>query len=129
MDEEKKEEQKKEEPRKESQRLVLSTTKSVHKPIEIEIDGKVYQNRLLSRTTFDEVTKHEKAAIAGDIEALYKQVTALIDIPIEVLNEVDIRDVNSLLEYVMGKILTPTAKTEKEKAEKNAPKPGSKESA
>ncbi len=124
MNEDKKEEQKKEEPEKEPQRLVLSTTKSVHKPIEIEIDGKVYRNRSLSRTTFDEVTKHEKAAIGGDIESLYKQVTALIDVPIEVLNEIDIRDINSLLEYVMAKILTPTAKTAKEKAEKNVPKPG-----
>jgi len=40
------------------------------------------------------------------------------------LNELDIRDVNSLLEYVMGKIISPPAKTDKEKAEKNGPKPG-----
>ncbi len=108
-------------------RLVLSTQKSVHKPIEVEIDGKIYSNRPLSRATFDEVQKYEEAALKGDIEALYKQVTVLIDVPMEVLNEIDIRDINSLLEYVMKKIIPPATKptTDKEKKEKKTPKPGS----
>ena len=110
-------------------KLVLSTQKSVHKPIEIEIDGETYSNKPLSRATFDEVKKHEAAALKGDIESLYKQVQALFPVPMEMLNQLDIRDVNSLLEYVMSQILTPKATTDKEKAEKNAPKPGSDKSA
>ncbi len=110
-------------------KLILSTQKSIHKPIEIEIDGKNYCNRPLSRATFDEVKKHEKAAIKGDIEALYKQVQAMFPVSMEVLNKLDIRDVNSLLDYVMAQIFTTSTEKDKEQAEKNESKPGLKESA
>lgn len=114
---------------KEEKVLVLSTQKSIHKPIEVEIDGKMYQNRPLSRATFDDVKKHEKAALKGDIEALYNQVQILFGVPMDVLNKLDIRDVNSLLEYTMAQIFQPSAETDKEKAEKNESKPGPDKSA
>ena len=113
-----------------SDKLILSTQKSIHKPIEIEIDKKVYQNRPLSRAIFDEVKKHEKAALKGDIEALYKQVHILYGVPMDVLNKLDIRDVNTLLQYTMTKVTQPAELTsDKEVAEKNAPKPGPDKSA
>ena len=102
----------------EEKKLILSTQKSIHKPIEIEVDGKVYQNRPLSKATFDEVRKHEKAAMKGDIDALYNQVNILFGVPIEVLNKLDVRDVNTLLQYTMAQIFKPDAKTDKEKDEK-----------
>lgn len=105
-------------------KLVLSTQKSIHKPIEIDVDGKTYQNNPLSRTLFDEVRKYEKAAINGDIKALYAQVQLLYPIPNKVLNSLDIRDIGTLLEYTMAQIFQASVKTDKEKAEKNAPKPG-----
>ena len=102
----------------EEKKLVLSTQKSIHKPIEIEVDGKTYQNRPLSKATFDEVRKHEKAALKGDIEALYNQVNILFGVPVEVLNKLDVRDVNTLLEYTMGQIFQAKPKTDEEKEEK-----------
>ncbi len=128
-DEPKKEELEKEEPEKEEQKLVLSTTKSIHKPIEVVIDGKTYQNNPFSRATFDEVRKHEKAALKGDIEALYKQVQALYPVPMLVLNKIDVRDVHTLIQFTMTQIFKAAPMSEKEQAEKNAPKPGPKESA
>jgi len=113
----------------EEKKLILSTQKSIHKPIEVEIDGKTYQNRPLSRATFDEVKKHEKAALAGDIEALYKQVQILYGVEMDVLNKLDIRDVNTLLQYTMTQVSQPLATTDKEKAEKNVSKPGQDKSA
>ncbi|HDZ39083.1 MAG TPA: phage tail assembly protein [Marinobacter sp.] len=113
----------------EDKKLILSTQKSIHKPIEIEIDGKTYQNRPLSRTTFDEVKKYEKDALKGDIEALYNQVQVLFGVPIEVLNKIDVRDINTLITYTMEQIFKSSAKTEKEKAEKNGSKPGQPSSA
>lgn len=104
----------------EEKKLILSTQKSIHKPIEIEIDGKVYQNRPLSRATFDDVKKYEKAAVGGDIEALYKQVQILFGVPMDVLNKLDIRDVNTLLTYTMAQIFQTDAETDKEKEEKKA---------
>ena len=102
----------------EEKKLILSTQKSIHKPIEIEVDGKTYQNRPLSKATFDEVRKHEKAALKGDIEALYNQVNILFGVPMEVLNKLDVRDVNTLLQYTMAQIFKPDAKTDEEKEEK-----------
>ena len=128
-DETKKEELEKEGPEKEEQKLVLSTTKSIHEPIEIEIDGKTYQNNPFSRATFDKVKKHEEAALKGDTEALYKQVQALYPVSMEVLNKIDIRDINSIIQHTMTQIFKTAPTSEKEKAGKNVPKPGSKESA
>ena len=113
----------------EEKKLILSTQKSIHKPIEVEIDGKIYQNRPLSRVTFDEVKKYEKDALKGDIEALYKQVQVLFGVPIEVLNKIDVRDINTLITYTMEQIFKASAKTDKEKAEKNESKPGQDKSA
>ena len=110
-------------------KLVLSTQKSIHKPIEVEIDNVTYYNKPLSRATFDEVKKHEKAAIGGDIEALYKQVEVLYGVPMKVLNKLDIRDVSTIINHTMNKIVQAQPKTDKEKAEKNGLKPGQKESA
>lgn len=105
-------------------KLILSTLKSIHKPIEIEVDGKTYQNNSLSRVLFDELHKYEKAAVGGDIKALYKQVQILFPIPLTVLNKLDIRDINTLIDYAMSQIFQASAKTDKEKAGKNGPKPG-----
>ena len=113
----------------EEKKLILSTQKSIHRPIEIEIDGKTYQNRPLSRATFDEVKKYEKAAVGGDIESLYKQIHALYPVSMEVLNKIDIRDINTLITYTMAQIFQTSVGEGKEKAEKNAPKPGLNKSA
>ena len=102
----------------------LSTTKSLHPPIEITIDKKTYKSRLLSKALFDEIRTHEKKAFKGDQAALYKQVQLLYGVPTEVLNKLDIRDIGSLLEYTMAEIYPPEPTTEKEKAGKNASKPG-----
>ncbi len=118
-----------EEPKKEETKLVLSTKKSLHKPIVIVIDDQSFENNPLSRALFDEVREYEQAALDGDIEALYKQVEILFSVPLEMLNKLDVRDVNSLLDYTMAKIFDAAAQTAKEKAGKNASKPGPKESA
>lgn len=123
------EEPKKKETKKEAVQLVLSTTKSIHKPIVVVIDNKSYQNNPLSRALFDDVRKYEQAALDGDIEALYKQVEILYSVPQDVLNQLDVRDVNSLIDFTMAKIFEAAAETAKEKAEKNASGPGPKESA
>ncbi len=122
-------EQKKEDPKKKVVQLVLSTTKSIHKPIVIVIDNKSYENNPLSRALFDDVREYEQAALDGDIEALYKQVEILYSVPLDVLNQLDVRDVNSLLTFTMARIFEAAAETKKEKAGKNASGPGPKESA
>lgn len=109
--------------------LELSTKRSIHKPIKVVVDGKTYTNNPLSREMFEEIEKYDKEADEGKLSAIYKQVQLLFPIPSEVLDKLDIRDVNSLLTYATEQILGLRPKTEKEKAEKNAPKPGADASA
>ena len=100
-------------------KLELSTKKSIHPPIEVTVDGKTYLNNPLSRTLFDELKKHEKKALGGDVNALYAQVRALYPIPATVLNKLDMRDIKTLLEYTMKETFgTEEKPTEAEKEEK-----------
>ena len=122
-------EEKKEDQEKEVQEFALSTKKSIHQPIVVKIDGKSYENNPLSRSLFDKVREYEEAAINGDVEALYKQVEILYSVPLDVLNQLDCRDVTSLLDYTMAKIIQSSVNSAKEKAEKNVSKPGPKEPA
>ena len=99
--------------------LELSTKRSIHPPIEVKVDGKTYQCNLLSRATFERLKKHEKAALKGDVDAIYAQVQALYPIPKEVLGGLDMRDINTLLEYTMSKIFgSKEPETEAEEEEK-----------
>lgn len=102
----------------------LSTKKSIHSPIEIVVDKKIYKTRLLSKALFDELRKHEKAALKGDQASLYKQVQLLYGIPNEILNKLDIRDIGSLLEYTLAQVIPSETPSEEEKARKNVSKPG-----
>lgn len=102
-----------------NQRLELSTKKSIHPPIEMVVDGKTYPNNPLSNALFDELKKHEKAALGGDINALYAQVRILYNIPIVVLKKLDMRDIRTLLEFTMTKAFgSKEEQTEPEKEEK-----------
>ena len=100
-------------------KLELSTKKSIHPPVEVVVDGKTYVNNPLSRALFDELKKHEKAALGGDVNALYSQVRAIYDIPVEKLHKLDMRDIRTLLEYTMTKTFgSKEEQTEAEKEEK-----------
>lgn len=103
-------------------RFVLSTKKSLFDPIEVEVDGKIYQSRKLNRPLFDEIRKHEKSANEGDIDALYKQVNIIFGIEPSVLNALDIRDIEAMLTFATKKIFHPDKKDEA----KNGSKPGDK---
>lgn len=100
------------------QELKLSTKKSIHPPIVIRIDDKAYENNPLSRIMFEELKKYEKAALGGDIEALYKQVQLIYSVPMEELNKLDVRDVKTLLEFTMTKTFGLKTEGGQEKEEK-----------
>lgn len=110
--------------------LELSTKQSIHKPLKVKVDGKFYKGNPFSRALFREVKKYEKKALAGDINALYKQVTLLFDVPEKVLDKLDIRDINSILNYAMAQIFSASEEETKEEIEeKNGLSPGADKSA
>jgi len=104
--------------------LELSTKKSIHPTIEIKVDGKTYYNNPLSHELFEKIENFDIVVEEGKLSALYKQVQLIFPVPMDVLNKLDVRDIRSLLEYANNRILDMAPKTEKEKAEKNEPKPG-----
>jgi len=101
----------------------VSTQKSLYKPIEIEIDDKTFQAKTLSRSLFHEISKYEKQAKRGDIDALYKQMSILFNVPENILSELDVRDIQAIMEFVTNKVFNPE-KVEEAEEEKNEQRPG-----
>jgi len=98
------------------ERLVISTKKSLYKPIEVVIDGVSYKIEKVSPELLEKVTKYDKDADEGKTSALVKQLELLIGIKKEVAMEMDIRDISRLTKFILGKILKPE-KAEGEKDE------------
>lgn len=104
--------------------LELSTKKSIHPAIEVKVDGKMYCNNPLSHELFEKIENLDVVAEEGKLSALYDQLRLLFPIPMDILKKLDVRDVSVMLNYANDRILDMAPKTEKEKAEKNASKPG-----
>lgn len=102
-------------------KFVISTKKSLYKPIEIEVDGEMYVIATISPAMLELAKVAEKKALEGDITALIDQLTVLTGIKKETAMKLDIRDITALLKHISDKIFEPE-KTE-EPEEKNGSKP------
>jgi len=105
-------------------KLVLNTTKSLYKPLEVEIDGKTYYCQKLTKSAIDKIFKFSKTATEGDISAPYEQAHFAFNIPMKILYELDIAEIGDINNKIIDAMLHPT-KTESE-AEKNVKGPGDK---
>lgn len=86
-------------------RLVLNTKKSLYEPIEIEIDGQVYQSVKTTRTLLVEIDKLDEKAASNDDEALYKVVQLLFNVERKVLEKLDKREVQDIYTFSKKKFL------------------------
>lgn len=102
-------------------KFVISTKKSLYKPIEIEVDGKDYIITKISPGMLEEVKKLEKLSLEGDVKALIEQLKILTGIDPAVAMKLDFRDISDLLDFIKDKIFTPEKIEEPE--EKNGSKP------
>ena len=107
--------------------LKVSTKKTNFSPIEVEVDGEVYRKETITPATIREIMKHEKAANEGSLDAVIKQLNLMTGIPVEVAEQVDVRDINTLVTAVSQQIFNPK-KYEPEGEEKNVSRPEQKES-
>ncbi len=82
--------------------LTLSTKKSLHKPIEVEVDGKVYSLAKVPKSLFEKVIELE---LTGDPLAGYEQVFTAFGIPKTVLSKLDSRDVKLITGLLTNAIL------------------------
>jgi len=105
-------------------KLVLNTTKSLYKPIEIEIDDKAYSCRKLTKDVIDKIFKFSQKAQDGDVNAPYEQAHFAFNIPLKILYELHIKEVGDINNKIIEAIVHPT-KVEPEE-EKNVKGPGDK---
>lgn len=124
-------------------RLVLNTKKSLYDPIEIEIDGQVYQSLKITHAVQKEIDKLDEK-VAEDDEALYKIIQLLFNVDMKILEELDKREVQQIwlhfkqkffeiekqrldiITSTFGKIWGPEGKKIKEKIPSQK-RPGSKQ--
>lgn len=96
-------------------KLILSTTKDLYKPIEIEIDGKNFQVKRVTREILEKVAELDQSAKDGNLHAAYQQVELLIG-KNKVINALDIRQIGKLIQHVIDSLYMPEKElTESEK--------------
>ncbi|MHA1225237.1 MAG: hypothetical protein ACTSPV_00675 [Candidatus Hodarchaeales archaeon] len=84
-------------------RFVISTRKSLYDPIEIEIDGEVYQSKKTTRTILAEINELDKKISPDNDEPLYKIVRLLFDVDQKILDKLDKREVEDIYFFVKKK--------------------------
>ena len=103
----------------------LSTEKSLYRPIEITVNGKLYSVATITPKLLKQVSKYEKAALRGDPDAIVQQFSILTGVEPAVVENLDIRDLNVALVRITKEVLRPEEVLGK--AEKNGSKPGKKQ--
>jgi sugar/nucleoside kinase (ribokinase family) len=94
-------------------RISVSTTKTLHTPVEVEINGTAYVVRINKRV-FEQIAKIEKNLKAikteGDtapafdsIFLLYDEVELMTGAPREEIEQIDFQDLRAIIEFVMLK--------------------------
>ena len=107
-----------------TERFKVSTKKSLHGPIEIEVDGKVYSRPLITISLLKEVEKHEKKIRKGDFEAMITQINLLTGIPKDLAKQIDIKDLEAMLDHISMKLYGRGKKADAKNPEKKGSKPG-----
>lgn len=79
--------------------LILSTEKSLHRPITVSVNGKEYVLEKIPKSLFDKIIELEKS---GDEDAGYKQIVAAFGVPMKILADLDSRDVKLIVKLLTG---------------------------
>lgn len=96
--------------------LDISSEKSLHRPLKIRVEGKVYTSVVLSKKLFDGLAKLQDEAAKGNQDAPYEQIKRVFGVPKIILYKQDMRDINVISELVTGTILeSELYRTDKEK--------------
>lgn len=108
-------------------RLKIDTTKSLYKPIEIEVNGKVFEAKTLTRVILRDLSKLEARIRQGEAEAAYEQLELMFGKQKE-FDQLTLQHVNEIVTYVTTQLYAPERilPTDKpnEKTEKNGKRPG-----
>ncbi len=79
-------------------RIVVDSSKSLLPPVEVEIDGQVFQVRRIDRDAQRLLVEFDARVRSGDLDASYEQLEFLLgEAAREAINRLDIRQVDDLL--------------------------------
>jgi len=88
-------------------RITISTQKSLFKPIEVEVDGKVYTIEKLPAPVFDRLIEMEAALKGPDdlmlFRVLAEEVQLLTGMDRETVDKIDFRDLKQIITFVLRK--------------------------
>ena len=98
-------------------KLVINTEKSLYKPIEVEIDGKVYKVRKLTRDVLQKVEGFDKNVSSGNLDAAYGRLEFLLEAKAKTFNGLIVQEVGEITEFITKAAFSP------EKSEKNESRP------
>ncbi len=101
-----------------TQVLEIDTSKSLYKPIEVKIDGKLFKVRELNVDALERIQALQVEAVAGSISAIKGILSEALDGPVELLGKLNINQVTDIVGFAINGTLKPEAK------EKNARRPG-----
>lgn len=95
-------------------KISVSTAKSLHSPLEVEINGKIYQVRM-NRHIFvklaeieKEYKKLEKEKPGFDaVFLLYEQVQLITGAPADEIGQIEFNDLKTIVEFVMTEYYKP----------------------
>ena len=98
-------------------KLTIDTKESLFKPIEVEIDGKVFEVKRFTRAVAQEVEKLDTQIQGGKLDAAYRQLEIFLG-ENKAIGNLDLNQVNEITRFIVKNIISP------EPEEKNEPKPG-----
>jgi len=98
-------------------RFVLETEKSLFEPIEVEIKGKVYVAKSISRDDWRKIAELDKEAEKGNLDAAYERLGLIIG-KHKVIDTLTLAELGAITNFFVMSTFSPT------KIEKNLPGPG-----
>ena len=98
-------------------KLRIDTKKSLYKPIEVEIDGKVFQVRRLTRDVLQEAERLDSEVASGKLDAAYERLEFLLQTKSKIFNKLSVEEVGEVTRFITSSMLSP------EKSEKNESRP------
>lgn len=85
-------------------RFVLDTRKSLYAPVEVEIDGKVFQTVKITHAVKAELRKLELEIPKGNEKALFEWVSFMFNLEKAILEKLDVREVEDIYLYTVKKL-------------------------
>jgi len=100
-------------------RLTIDTknTKSLYEPVEVEINGKVFQVISIGRDTIKKIEEYDAAVKKGNLDAAYERLELFIG-KHKLISNLKIEEMIEITDFIIQSVFTPVKK------EKNLPGPG-----